>query len=81
MGSPVCRPYGSLQPQVFVGLALVHDSLGQFTVEFKPGHQNAAADTLSRQDEDAMAAMAISIPDFELFEEFTKESMELDEVV
>ena len=36
-----------------------------FTIEFWPGRQNAAADALSRRDE-----VALSSPDFALFDEF-----------
>jgi len=46
-----------------------------FSVEFKPGRQNAAADALSRRDEMLVtsAACAISRPDIELFEDFRRE--------
>jgi hypothetical protein len=42
----------------------------QFTVEFKPGRQNAATDALSRRDEEVTAVHAISTPEFEFFDQF-----------
>jgi hypothetical protein len=35
-----------------------------FTVEFKPGRQNTAADTLSRRDEEGPSVHAVSLPTF-----------------
>jgi len=54
-----------------------------FSVEFKPGRQNAAADALSRRDEMMVtpAACAISQPDIELFEGFRREASTLPEIV
>jgi hypothetical protein len=37
----------------------------QFTV-FKPGHQNAAADALSRRDEEQVSVHALSLPTFDI---------------
>jgi hypothetical protein len=53
-----------------------------FQVEYKPGKMNAAADALSRRDEDAAQARvyAISRPEFALFEEFRRESEQLPEL-
>jgi hypothetical protein len=44
----------------------------QFTVEFKPGHQNAAIDALSRRGEDPTMVQALSIPDFGLLDQFRR---------
>jgi hypothetical protein len=54
-----------------------------FKVEFKPGRQNAAADALSRRDEDVklLAANALSRPDIALFEEFRREVEMLPELI
>jgi hypothetical protein len=52
----------------------------QFMVEFKPGHQNAAADTLSRWDEEAPAVSVISVPNFELFDQLCKEAITFQEI-
>jgi hypothetical protein len=38
-----------------------------FTVEYRPGQLNSAADALSRRDEEAAALCAISGPSFDLF--------------
>jgi hypothetical protein len=53
-----------------------------FQVEYKQGKMNAAADALSRRDEDAAQARvyAISRPEFALFEEFRRESERLPEL-
>jgi hypothetical protein len=53
----------------------------QFTVEFKPGHQNAVADALSRRDEEAPEVHTLSVPNFELFDEFCREATSLQEVI
>jgi hypothetical protein len=50
-------------------------------VEFKPGRQNTATDTLSRRDEEGPAVHALSIPTFDLFEQFRMEAETLPEVV
>jgi hypothetical protein len=42
----------------------------QFTIKFKPGHQNTMADTLSRWDKDPMSIHALSISKFELMDQF-----------
>jgi len=46
-----------------------------FTVEFTPGKQNAAADALSRCDEDKVdiAVRALSVPELELFADLRHE--------
>jgi hypothetical protein len=44
----------------------------QFTVEFKPGKQNAVADALSHRDEEPLAVFALSLPGFELYDKRTK---------
>jgi hypothetical protein len=46
----------------------------QFSVEFKSGHQNAAVDALSRRDEEALEVNALSVPTFELFDQFCREA-------
>ena len=38
-----------------------------FTVEYRPGRLNSAADALSRRDEEAAALCALSGPSFDLF--------------
>jgi ribosomal protein RSM22 (predicted rRNA methylase) len=53
----------------------------QFSVEFKPGHQNAAADALSHWDEEAPVMNALSVPNFELFDQFHQEASTLQEIV
>uniref|UniRef100_A0A0A9DFI0 Uncharacterized protein n=1 Tax=Arundo donax TaxID=35708 RepID=A0A0A9DFI0_ARUDO len=54
-----------------------------FKVEFKPGKQNAAADALSRRDENGLQsqALAISRPEFVLFEEFRREVATLSKII
>jgi len=54
-----------------------------FQVEYKPGKMNAAADALSRRDEQEIAVRlhSISRPEFELFEEFRRESASLPEAL
>jgi hypothetical protein len=44
-----------------------------FAVEYKPGALNVVADALSRRDEGLAAAMALSAPQFSLFEEVRQE--------
>jgi hypothetical protein len=51
----------------------------QFTVEFKPGRQNSAADALSRRDEGPLVH-SLSIPTFDLFDQFRMEAENLPEV-
>jgi hypothetical protein len=53
----------------------------QFSVEFKPGCQNVAADALSRRQEDDTTVHALSIPDFALIDEFRVEAATLPEVI
>jgi hypothetical protein len=53
----------------------------QFTVEFKPGHQNAAADALSRRDEEQVSVHALSLPTFDIVDQFRQESTTLQEIV
>lgn len=54
-----------------------------FTVEYKPGKQNAAADALSRRDENeaGVQARTLSRPEFSLFESFRQEAAALPEVI
>jgi hypothetical protein len=54
-----------------------------FRVEYKPGRLNAAADALSRRDEDELPARvhAILRPEFTLFEEFRTEAEQLPEII
>jgi hypothetical protein len=53
----------------------------QFTVEFKPRRQNTVADALSRHDEEGPTVRALSIPTFDLFDQFRVEAETLPEVV
>jgi hypothetical protein len=53
----------------------------QFTVEFKPGRRNAAADALSHCEEEVGTVHALSIPSFDLFDQFRVEAESLPEVV
>jgi hypothetical protein len=53
----------------------------QFTVEFKPGHQNAAVDALSRRDEEQVSVHALSLPTFDIVDQFCQESMILQEII
>jgi len=54
-----------------------------FTVEFKPGKQNAAADALSRCDEDKddIAVRALSMPELELFADLRRELSTIQDAV
>jgi hypothetical protein len=52
----------------------------QFTVEFKPGRQNMVADALSCRDEEGPAVHSLSIPIFDLFNQFHMEAKTLPEV-
>jgi hypothetical protein len=52
----------------------------QFTVEFKPGRQNTAADALSRRDEEGPLVHSLFIPTFDLFDQFRMEAENLPEV-
>jgi hypothetical protein len=53
----------------------------QFTVEFKPGHQNAAVDALSCRDEEQVSVHALSLPTFDIVDQFLQESTTLQEIV
>jgi hypothetical protein len=53
----------------------------QFSVEFKPGCQNVAADALSRRHEDDVVIYTLSIPNFALLDEFRMEAAALPEVI
>jgi hypothetical protein len=55
--------------------------LHQFTVEFKLGCLNAAADALSRHGEDPAMVHALSIPNFELLDQFYHEADTLPEII
>jgi hypothetical protein len=52
-------------------------------VEYKPRHQNVAADALSRRDEDtsALSTCALSRPDLDLFNEFRAETDTLPDII
>jgi hypothetical protein len=50
-------------------------------VEFKPGHQNAAADALSRCDEEQVSVHVPSLPTFDIVDQFSQESMTLQEII
>jgi hypothetical protein len=52
----------------------------QFTVEFKPGRQNSAVDALSRRDEEGPLVHYLSIPTFDLFDQFRVEAENLPEI-
>jgi hypothetical protein len=52
----------------------------QFTVEFKPGRQNMVADALSHRDEEGPLVHSLSIPTFDLFDQFRMEVENLPEV-
>jgi len=54
-----------------------------FKVEFKPGKQNAAADALSRRDEDKedVSVRAISMPELELFADLRRELTTLQDAI
>jgi len=54
-----------------------------FTVEFKPSKQNAAADALSRCDEDKddIAVRALSMPELELFADLRRELSTIQDAV
>jgi hypothetical protein len=51
-----------------------------FTVEFKPGKQNAVADALSRRDED-ISVRAISMLELELFADLCRELSTLRDAI
>jgi len=53
-----------------------------FSVIYRPGRQNAAADVLSRRDEDTghAHALALSAPEFAIFDDFRKEADSLDDI-
>jgi hypothetical protein len=53
----------------------------QFSVEFKPGRQNVAADALSLRHEDDVTVHSLSIPNFALLDEFRVEAAALPEVI
>jgi hypothetical protein len=52
----------------------------QLKVEFKLGRQNTAADALSRRDEEGPLVHSLSIPTFDLFDQFRVEAENLPEV-
>jgi hypothetical protein len=52
----------------------------QFFVEFKPGRLNAAANVLSRRNEEHPSVHALSSPDFEFYEQFHREAASLPEI-
>jgi len=52
-----------------------------FTVEYNPGKNNTVVDALSRRDEDAAVACAVSSPTFLIFDEFRREAEQLPEVI
>jgi len=54
-----------------------------FSVSYRPGHQNAAADALSRRDEDSDSAqaLALSAPEFAIFDDFRKEADTLQDII
>jgi hypothetical protein len=53
----------------------------QFTVEFKPDHQNSVADALSRRHEEDNTIHAMSIHNFNLLDEFHVEAEHLQDVI
>jgi hypothetical protein len=52
-----------------------------FTVEFNPGKNNMASNTLSWRDEDMQSAAHLSSPAFDLYDEFHSEAEGLPEIV
>jgi hypothetical protein len=52
----------------------------QFSVEFKPGRLNVAADALSHHDEDLVMVHALSILEFDLYDQFCQEVASIPEV-
>lgn len=54
-----------------------------FSVIYRPGRQNAAADALSRRDEDSGSAqaLALSAPEFAIFDDFCKEANTLQDII
>jgi hypothetical protein len=50
-------------------------------VEFKPGHLNVAVDALSRSHEDTITLHALSLPEFELYDQFRREVASLLEII
>ncbi|CAO2146507.1 unnamed protein product [Urochloa humidicola] len=52
-----------------------------FSVEYNPGKNNTVADALSRRDEGALSAHALSSPAFQLFDEFRREAEHLPEIL
>jgi hypothetical protein len=53
----------------------------QFAVEFKPGQLNATADALSWRIKEELEVHALSVPTFELFDQFRCEAATLLEIV
>jgi hypothetical protein len=54
----------------------------QFTVEFKPGRLNAAVDALSqRAEKEDLELQTLSIPTFEMFDQFRCEAATLPEIM
>ena len=50
---------------------------------YRPGRQNAAADALSRRDEDldSAQALALSAPEFAIFDDFRREADTLQDII
>jgi hypothetical protein len=52
----------------------------QFAMEFKPDLQNAAVDALSHYNEEPISVHSLSLPEFELMDQFRQESLSLPEI-
>jgi hypothetical protein len=53
----------------------------QFSMEFKPGRQNATTDALSQSDEEMPSVCALSLPAFELYDQLCQESTTLPALI
>jgi hypothetical protein len=53
----------------------------QFSMEIKLGHQNAVVDALPHYEEDTMTIHSLSLPEFEMFDQFRQESTSLLKIV